>query len=391
MTQSTTTWPHVPLSEAVEFLDGQRRPVKKADRVHMRGKFPYFGASGVIDYVNDYLFDEDLILLGEDGENILSRRLPLAFKITGRTWVNNHAHVLRPKPGFDIDYLAVYLESLDYSILNSGTAQPKLNKKSCMEVRVIAPPLQAQQHVSTALTDSDKLITRLERLIAKRQAIKQGIMQQLLTGKIRLPGFEEPWNQRAIGDVAAVDPEALGAAVSPNRVIDYISLEDVSHGVLVGSSRVRFGDAPSRARRIIRETDVLFGTVRPNLQSHAIYSGGLTRPIASTGFAVIRALPATADARFLFSLLMSSLASNQIDRIIAGSNYPAVSSGDVGRLTFEFPSVCEQSAIGAVLADCDAGVSELRNRLTKAEAVRQGMMQELLTGRTRLLVEEGAA
>jgi type I restriction enzyme S subunit len=159
----------------------------------------------------------------------------------------------------------------------------------------------------------------------------------------------------------------------------------------VGSSLMRFGDAPSRARRIIRETDVLFGTVRPNLQSHAIYSGGLTRPIASTGFAVIRALPGTADARFLLYLLMSKLASNQIDRIIAGSNYPAVSSGDVGRLTFEFPGAGEQSAIGAVLADCDAGIAGLRDRLRKAKAVKQGMMQELLTGRTRLLVEKGAA
>src|SRR6266540_7473839 len=81
-------WNVKPLRDVVTFLDGQRRPVKDADRAKMRGSIPYYGASGIVDYVNDYLFDEDLILLGEDGENILSRNTRLAFRISGKTWVN---------------------------------------------------------------------------------------------------------------------------------------------------------------------------------------------------------------------------------------------------------------------------------------------------------------
>jgi type I restriction enzyme S subunit len=101
-------WQTSTLGEVVDFLDGKRRPVKDSDRAKMKGVFPYYGASGIVDYVNSYLFDEELILLGEDGENILSRNLPLAFRVSGKIWVNNHAHVLRPTKKADIGYLTAY-------------------------------------------------------------------------------------------------------------------------------------------------------------------------------------------------------------------------------------------------------------------------------------------
>jgi type I restriction enzyme S subunit len=271
-----------------------------------------------------------------------------------------------------------------------GGTMPNLNTSILAATPIRLPSRQDQDAIVVALGDIGDFITAFERLITKKQGIKQGMMQQLLTGRTRLPGFKERWTERAIGEVATVDPETLDARRGLNQVIDYISLEDARRGVLLGSTRMRFGDAPSRARRIIRATDVLFGTVRPNLQSHALYSGGLTRPIASTGFAIVRALPSAADPSYLINLLMSNHASNQIDKIIAGSNYPAVSSRDVRRLVFDFPDVREQAAIGSVLADCGAEISGLHNRLRKAQAVKQGMMQELLTGRARLPLEKGA-
>lgn len=89
-------WEEKKLGDISEFLDGKRKPIKESDRLKIKGIYPYYGASGIIDYVNDYIFDEDIILLGEDGENIVSRNLPLAFKVTGKCWVNNHAHVIKP-------------------------------------------------------------------------------------------------------------------------------------------------------------------------------------------------------------------------------------------------------------------------------------------------------
>ena len=180
-------WLVRPLGELVTFLDSQRRPVKDADRAKMRGTVPYYGASGIVDYVNDYLFDEDLILLGEDGENILSRTCRLAFRISGKAWVNNHAHVLRPNPDISIGFLTDSLESLNYEQFNSGTAQPKLNRQTCSRILVALPPVKAEQEaIAIVLADMDAEISALEAKLAKARQVKQGMMQELLTGRIRL-------------------------------------------------------------------------------------------------------------------------------------------------------------------------------------------------------------
>lgn len=180
-------WEVKKLGDVVTFLDGRRKPIKDSDRDKMRGDFPYYGASGIIDYVNRYLFDEDLILLGEDGDNILSRNTKLAFKVNGKIWVNNHAHVLRPNAEFNLDFLVELLESLDYELYNSGTAQPKLNQKTCKLIPIPLPPTLAEQDaIALILSEMDEEIEVLEQKVEKAKGIKQGLMQVLLTGKIRL-------------------------------------------------------------------------------------------------------------------------------------------------------------------------------------------------------------
>ena len=140
----------------------------------MKGSIPYYGASGVVDYVDNYIFDEELVLLGEDGENILSRNLPLAFRISGKTWVNNHAHVIRPNPGISIGFLTEFLDSLNYESLNSGTAQPKLNQQNCLQIPVALPSSTDEQRaIATALSDVDALLDGLDRLIAKKRDLNR--------------------------------------------------------------------------------------------------------------------------------------------------------------------------------------------------------------------------
>src|SRR5690606_34074349 len=112
----------------------------------------------------------------------------------GKIWVNNHAHVLKPKKGYNIIFLTEFLESLDYSLLNSGTAQPKLNKQSCQKIKILSPPRQEQTAIATALSDMDGYISSLEKLIDKKRLIKQGAMQELLTPK-------KDWEERSFDDL----------------------------------------------------------------------------------------------------------------------------------------------------------------------------------------------
>ncbi len=145
------SWREVPLSEVVDFLDRQRKPIKESERSKRRGDYPYYGASGVIDTIDDFIFDEPLLLLGEDGANIVDRSSPLAFRVDGKIWVNNHAHVLRVKKPNSLIYVEYYLESLDYKPFVTGTAQPKLNKGVCESILMPIPDSNLQVEIERHL------------------------------------------------------------------------------------------------------------------------------------------------------------------------------------------------------------------------------------------------
>lgn len=351
------------------------------------GKYPFFVRSQKVERIDSWSFDGEAVLTAGDGVGTGK----VFHYIDGK--FDYHQRVYRIsnfRPDVSGRYFFHQFSRNFLARIESLTAKSSVDSvrmETIAGMLIPVPGRAEQDRIVRAIDDADDLIASLERLIAKKQAIKQGMMQQLLTGRTRLPGFTTTWRETSVGEVAHVNPEVLSASTDPRTLVDYISLENVEQGEILGHTQVRFGSAPSRARRVIREGDVLFGTVRPNLQSHAIYTGGLRRPIASTGFAVVRAVSKNSDAQFLFYLLMSDMTTAQIDRIIAGSNYPAVSSGDVRRLNLVIPPLEEQRAIGLVIADLDKSAAALKRRLTKARTIKTGMMQQLLTGRTRLPVE----
>ena len=367
------------LDEVVHFLDGQRRPVKDTDRAKMRGEIPYYGASGVVDYVNDYLFDEDLILLGEDGENILSRASRLAFRVSGRTWVNNHAHVLKPKQGHDIGYLAEFLESLSYDQYNTGTAQPKLNKQVCSAIPVAVPSQSEQRAIATALSDMDALLAKLDQLIAKKRDLKQAAMQQLLTGQTRLPGFSGEWEVKRFGEVAAprgdrIDPRTAGVQAF------CIELEHIEpgSGQLLGSGST---GEHSSLKSVFQAGDVLFGKLRAYLRKYWLAD----RPgVCSTEIWALAARINVVAPAFLFQLVMSDRFTEAASTAY-GTHMPRSDWNVVKNHEFAVPKIDEQTAIATILSDTDAELTALAARRDKTRALKQGMMQELLTGRIRLV------
>ena len=181
-------WEVKKLECVFEILDSMRKPIKASDREKIEGNIPYYGASGVIDWINDYIFDEELILLGEDGENLNSRNSDLAFKISGKTWVNNHAHVFRVinKKECNIDFMVYYLEAKDYSIYIAGSAQPKITQAQCRKFLLPLPEKQEQDKIASILLESDKKIEEYENKKQKLEELKKGLMQELLTGNIRV-------------------------------------------------------------------------------------------------------------------------------------------------------------------------------------------------------------
>lgn len=157
----------------------------------MKGDYPYYGASGVIDWINDFIFDGKYILIGEDGENVISRNLPLAFKASGKFWVNNHAHVYQPLPEINISFLVELLENVDYSKYISGSAQPKLTQNILSKISLPVPPFEEQKRIGIVIDIVNDLILIEKKSLAKWHSLKFGLMQDLLTGKVRVNALLE--------------------------------------------------------------------------------------------------------------------------------------------------------------------------------------------------------
>lgn len=375
-------WEVRPLSEASIFLDGKRRPVKDADRAKVRGSIPYYGASGVVDYVNDYLFDEDLVLLGEDGENILSRRCRLAFRISGKAWVNNHAHVLRPNPDVSIGFLADYLESLSYERLNSGTAQPKLNKQTCSRIPVTLPPTKAEQEaIAEALSDADALIESLEQLIAKKRHLKQGAMQELFRPKkgwaeaqlgtlgVFLKGSGVRKDESTSGDLRCV---RYGEIYTKHN--DYIKAFHswISPKAAAGAKRLKRGDLLFAGSG---ETKEEIGKCVAFLDEIEAYAGG--------DIVILR--PEKSCPMFLGYYLNTAPINRQKASRGQGDAIVHISSAGISGIDVIIPSLDEQTAIASILSDMDAEIAALEAKLAKARQIKQGMMHNLLTGKIRLI------
>lgn len=154
-------WEQRKLDDVVEFLDTMRKPLEGAKRIP--GPYPYYGASGIVDYVDGYLFDEELILLSEDGANITDRNYPVCFLASGKYWVNNHAHVLRTKQENENNFICNSLEREDYIQYNTGMAMPKLNKETCKKIPISCPGFEEQKKIGDYFRSLDHLITLHQR------------------------------------------------------------------------------------------------------------------------------------------------------------------------------------------------------------------------------------
>ena len=170
-------WEKNKLEDIAIFLDNKRKPLEQSERIH--GKYPYYGASGIIDYINDYIFDEELVLLSEDGANIIDRNYPICYIATGKYWVNNHAHVLKVKSQYVNKFICESLEQLNYTKYNTGTAQPKLNQDVCRKIILSIPCLEEQTKIANFLSTFDRKLENQKAQLEHWKQIKKGLLQQM--------------------------------------------------------------------------------------------------------------------------------------------------------------------------------------------------------------------
>lgn len=158
-------WKTVRLGDVCEILDSKRVPITAHERKN--GSYPYYGANGIQDYVADYIFDDELVLLAEDGGNFGSKEKPIAYRVSGKCWVNNHAHVLKPKECLDVDYLCDSIKFYDVSTIVNGATRQKLTQSAMVEMKIFLPPLETQKQIAKQLNKCTTLLAKHKQMLEK--------------------------------------------------------------------------------------------------------------------------------------------------------------------------------------------------------------------------------
>jgi type I restriction enzyme S subunit len=304
--------------------------------------------------------------------------------------VSNEYAVLRSRGAIDLEFLkylshsTYFQQTCFHSSIGVHIEKMIFKTDKWFAWEFDLPPLAEQGRIAEILSSWDRAIEATEKLIANSQAQKKALMQQLLTCKKRLPGFSGQWRTTHLESVVEVDPESLSSATPPGQRFKYISLSEVEPGRIADNlPELDFASAPSRARKCVKRGDVLMSTVRPNLCGFAKVCSNDTNLVASTGFAVLRAR-SKISIDFVLHSLFGEFFSKQIDALVAGSNYPAISSSDVKHLLVQIPEFGEQTAISKVLGDAEAVIQLLIDNKARLAAEKASLMQQLLTGKRRV-------
>lgn len=199
---------HITIEECCDILDSRRIPITASER--RNGRYPYYGANGIQDYVADYIFDDELVLLAEDGGNFGSKTRPIAYRVSGKCWVNNHAHVLKPMANVDVDYLCYSLMFYDTEELVNGATRQKLTQAAMRKMLIPQRPITEQKKIVSELS-------KIQSIISVRQQQLQKLDELVKARFIELFGTEtefDKWPCCTIGDVADV---CVGVVIKPTQ------------------------------------------------------------------------------------------------------------------------------------------------------------------------------
>ena len=373
-------WKIVALGELCDILDSKRKPITKRDRTP--GKYPYYGATGIQDFVEGFLFDEPLVLVGEDGAKWASGE-KTAFAIKGKCWVNNHAHVLRPNRALLNDnWLVHFLVHSDLSPFVSGLTVPKLNQGSLREIPIPLPPLPEQHRIVALLDEAfDGIATaraNAEKNLHNARALFESHLQSVFTQR------GEGWIERSIGDICTLKSgTSVGVSLEKAKgEIPYVKVSDMTYAgnetEIVSSSR------------FLDMADVGKNAVFPAGTTIFPKRGGAIL----TNKKRLTALPICADLNIMGVIPSGNLHPRllyyyflNVDmRLIgSGSSIPQINNYDIAPLKISFPETQdEQEAILQILDNLSAETQRLESlyqrKLAALDALKQSLLHQAFSG-----------
>ena len=363
-------WKAKPLGSCIEVFDSCRRPVTKKDRV--LGPYPYYGASGIVDYVDSYIFEGIHVLVAEDGENLRSRKLPIAYLADGRFWVNNHAHVLRANDENDTRFLSYMIESLDLSGFITGSTQPKLSQAALLSIPLRLPKLAEQRRIAGVLGALDDKIESNQAVVTRAEQLIDEIAEQKATD---LPTV-------ALSEVCSLSKSTWKPDTSSDQTVHLYSLPAFDEGAVPEQAAV---SSIKSNKTLMDRPGILVSRLNPRIsRMWWVETDATPVSVCSPEFAYLTAGDMHGLACTWLAVRSPKFRGDFIDRVTGTSgSHQRVRPADLMTIGVpDYRSLAEHTQI-TVLTLLHLISARRQQSVTLAE-LRSALLPELMSGRMRV-------
>ncbi len=336
-------WQEFLIEDLADFCNAKRVPLSSMQRQQLQGSYPYYGASGIVDYVNDYIFEGSHVLISEDGENLKSRNTPIAFEASGKFWVNNHAHILKAKEQHLTKILIHYFAQLDLSPYLTGAVQPKLNKATLSKIPLYLPSSIAEQKaIASVLSSLDDKIDLLHRQNKTLEAMAETLFRQWFIEDAK-EDWEETTLEHHIVAIKGLSYKGSGLC-DVGQGIPMFNLNSVLEGGGYKTTGLKYYKGDYKEHHLVKADDIIvanteqghehrligFPAVIPsyfngeNIFTHHIFKVSLLESTYLTN-------------QFIYYLLCSSAVREQITGATNGSTVNQLAADGLQRPRFRLP------------------------------------------------------
>lgn len=359
------------LGEVCEILDNKRIPITASNR--QAGPYPYYGANGVQDYVNDYIFDDELVLLAEDGGNFGSKEKPIAYRVSGKCWVNNHAHVLKPKQGLNVDYLCYSLMFYDVSTLVNGATRKKLTQADMRKIEIPLPPLEEQQKIAMVLDKVTDLIDKRKQQLAKLDELIKSRFVEMFGDLHNNNVFPYTPIKNFTKVVSGGTPDRKNPTYWKNGNIKWIKTTELKNKIITETEEkiTELGLKNSSAQIVPKNTILI-----------AMYGQGKTRGMtgyllteACTNQACACILPSSQiNTKYLWQVII--MCYEKIRNLAKGGNQPNLNSELIKNFPILSPPLDLQNQFAEFVEQTEKTKVAINHSLDKLETLKKALMQK---------------
>ncbi|MFH1471832.1 MAG: restriction endonuclease subunit S [Nanoarchaeota archaeon] len=381
-----TGWEVKTLNQISENLDNRRVPITK--KIRSNGSIPYYGASGIVDYVEEYIFDEDLLLVSEDGANLLARTYPIAFSISGKTWVNNHAHVLRFKDKISQRFVEFYLNSIKLDDFVSGMAQPKLNQTMLNKIPIPFPPISEQKRIVAILDEAFESIAKAKENAEKNLKNAKEIFESYLQSVFENKG--DGWEEKKLKEICEIKPPKSEARnkLKETDVVSFVPMEDlgINQKILIPEKERTLKEVEGSYTYFAND-DVLLAKITPCFENGKL---GIAKNLkngigfGSSEYLVFRTNKNLFPEYLYYFLLRPQFIEEGAKRMTGAVGHKRVSKEFIENSMIALPPLVEQHSIVAKLNALSAETKKLEaiyaRKLANLEELKKSILTKAFKG-----------